>query len=67
LPAGFTRLQFELTQFIPLALIVLLGVTFYLLGRKTRAQMVQIPFTEEVALAQPAAAGGALVRDDGAG
>jgi amino acid transporter len=67
LPAGFTRLQFELTQFIPLALILLLGVSFYLLGRKTRAQMVEIPFTDEVRLAQPAAAGAGLVSDDGAG
>ena len=53
LPAGFTRLRFELTQFIPLAAIFLLGVAFYLLGRKTRAEMVEIPFTEEANLAQP--------------
>jgi glutamate:GABA antiporter len=55
LPAGFTRLQFELSQFIPLAVILLTGVAFYFLGRKTRAQMVEIPFAEEVNMAQPGA------------
>jgi amino acid transporter len=53
LPAGFTRLQFELSQFIPLAVILLIGVAFYILGRKTRAQMVEIPFADEAKLPQP--------------
>ena len=53
LPTGFTRLQFELSQFIPLAAILLIGVVFYVLGHKTRAQMVEIPFSEETSLAQP--------------
>ena len=55
LPAGFTRMQFELSQFIPLAVILLIGIAFYVLGRKTRAQMVEIPLTEEVNLAEPSA------------
>jgi amino acid transporter len=55
LPAGFSRLQFELSQFIPLGAILLLGVIFYLLGGKTRAEMVEIPFEEEVELPQPGA------------
>ena len=55
LPAGFSRLQFELSQFIPLGVILLLGVIFYLLGGKTRAQMVEISFEEEVELPQPGA------------
>ena len=53
LPAGFTRLQFELSQFVPLAVILLIGVAFYILGRKTRAQMVEIPFADEAKLPQP--------------
>lgn len=58
LPSGFTRLQFELSQFVPLGAILAIGVIFYLLGRKTRAQMVEIPFEEEVKLAQPGAPAG---------
>jgi len=53
LPSGFTRMQFELSQFIPLGVIVLIGVIFYLLGAKTRRQIVGIPFEEEAKLAQP--------------
>ncbi len=53
LPAGFTRMQFELSQFIPLGVILVVGVIFYLLGAKTRAQMVEVPFEEQVELAQP--------------
>jgi len=56
LPGGFTRMQFELSQFIPLGVILLIGVTFYLLGAKTRAQMIEITFEEEAKLAQPGAA-----------
>jgi amino acid transporter len=55
LPSGFTRMQFELSQFIPLGVILLIGVAFYLLGRKTRTEMVHIPFEEEAKLAQPGA------------
>jgi amino acid transporter len=53
LPSGFNRTQFELSQFIPLGIIVLIGVIFYLLGAKTRARMVAIPFADEAKLAQP--------------
>jgi amino acid transporter len=53
LPSGFTRMQFELSQFVPLGVIVLIGVIFYLLGAKTRRQIVGIPFEEEAKLAQP--------------
>ncbi len=56
LPSGFTRLQFELSQFIPLGVIIVVGVIFYLLGAKTRAQMVAIPFEAEAKFAQPGAA-----------
>jgi glutamate:GABA antiporter len=50
LPSGFTRLEFELSQFIPLGVILVIGVIFYLLGAKTRARMVEIPFEEEAKL-----------------
>jgi amino acid transporter len=38
LPSGFTgqRLQYELSQLIPLAVMVLIGLLFYALGRRTR-------------------------------
>ena len=49
LPEGFKRGEYELSQFIPLALFVLLGVIFYIRGRATREQIVAVPFAEEVA------------------
>ena len=38
LPGGFAhqRLEYELIQNVPLALVLLLGVLFYRLGRQTR-------------------------------
>jgi hypothetical protein len=32
------RLQYELTQFVPLAIIVLTGLIFYILSGRTRQQ-----------------------------
>jgi len=49
LPEGFTRIQYELTQFVPLILFFMLGVVFYILGRKTREDMVAIPLADEAA------------------
>jgi glutamate:GABA antiporter len=49
LPEGFDRITYEATQFVPLILIILLGVVFYIMGRKTREDMVAIPFAEETA------------------
>lgn len=37
------RLQYELSQILPLAVIIVVGVVFYLLGRKTRQQVVTEP------------------------
>jgi amino acid transporter len=37
------RLQYELSQIVPLAVIVLIGVVFYLLGGKTRREVVTEP------------------------
>jgi glutamate:GABA antiporter len=51
LPSGFAgqRLQFELSQFIPLAAFLALGVIFYLLGAPTRRQQVDVPLEATVA------------------
>jgi glutamate:GABA antiporter len=53
LPAGFAgqRLQFELSQFIPLIVLFALGCLFYVLGGKTRSHLVkrQIPVGTEAA------------------
>jgi glutamate:GABA antiporter len=35
------RLEYELTQFVPLAIIVLIGLIFYVLGGRTRQQEVE--------------------------
>jgi hypothetical protein len=39
-PKGFRRLEFELTQIVPLAVLAGLGVLFYALGRPTRERVV---------------------------
>ena len=49
LPTGFTRMQYEQSQFIPLIVIFAIGLLFYAAGTKTRRQSVAIPFTEELA------------------
>jgi amino acid transporter len=49
LPEGFTRIEYEATQFVPLLLFFLLGGLFYVLGRRTREEMVAIPFADEAA------------------
>jgi amino acid transporter len=49
------RLQYELSQFVPLALFLLMGVVFYVAGARTRAHEVQLPIAEEMGL-QPVAA-----------
>jgi hypothetical protein len=38
------RLQYELSQIVPLVVLVAIGVIFYLLGRTTREQIVAMPF-----------------------
>ena len=61
LPAGFAhqRLQFELTQIIPLFAVVALGVLFYVLGRPTREEAaldIDAAVTQDLGLeAQPLA------------
>ena len=45
LPTGFQgqRLQFELSQFVPIAIFLGLGVLFYYLGTPTRRALVEVP------------------------
>jgi amino acid transporter len=48
LPAGFAgqRTQFELSQFIPLGTLVVLGLVFYALGAATRRNTVDVALVE---------------------
>jgi amino acid transporter len=60
LPAGFTRGQFELSQIIPLALLLVIGILFYVTGAPTRRRVVTVPIAQEMGLSGatgPAAAG----------
>jgi len=41
------RLQYELSQIVPLAVIIVIGVVFYLLGTKTRQQVADEPVSPE--------------------
>jgi amino acid transporter len=50
LPAGFTRSQFELSQVIPLAILLLLGLVFYLTGAPTRRRAVTVPIAQEMGI-----------------
>jgi amino acid transporter len=49
LPEGFSRLGYELTVFVPVGVTLAVGVIFYILGRPTREQAVDLPFEVEPA------------------
>ena len=53
LPEGFenARGAFERSQFVPLALLVCLGLVFYASGARTRAQRVDLPLVDETRMA----------------
>jgi glutamate:GABA antiporter len=57
LPTGFAgqRLQFELSQFIPLAIFFGLGVLFYILGTPTRRAQVDVSLSAPLTPPEPAA------------
>jgi amino acid transporter len=40
------RLQFEMTQIIPLIVLVIVGILFYMAGQATRADTVEVPLAE---------------------
>jgi amino acid transporter len=46
LPEGFSRGTFELVVFVPLLVTLAIGVLFYVLGRRTRAQIYTGPVPE---------------------
>ena len=52
LPAGFTRGQFELSQVIPLTILVVIGILFYLAGAPTRRHAVTVPIEQEMGVGQ---------------
>jgi amino acid transporter len=48
LPAGFTRGQFEMSQIIPLVILLVIGILFYVAGTPTRRRAVTVPITQEM-------------------
>jgi amino acid transporter len=48
LPAGFTRGQFELSQIVPLAILLVIGIVFYAAGARTRRHTVEVPIEQEM-------------------
>ena len=53
---GGQRLQYELSQFIPLLVLIAVGAGFYVLGRDTRRHMVSVPIATHRDAALPATA-----------
>jgi amino acid transporter len=51
------RLQYELSQIVPLIVLIAVGVVFYLLGRTTREQTVDMPAGPHEARPDEVAAG----------
>jgi amino acid transporter len=64
LPAGFTRGQFELSQFVPLAILLVIGVLFYVAGSATRRHAVEVPIAQEMGIVQTADGGPAPTSAD---
>jgi|HubBroStandDraft_5_1064220.scaffolds.fasta_scaffold10989_4 amino acid transporter len=56
LPGGFTRSQFELSQLIPLAVLLVIGIIFYLTAAPTRRRIVTVPIAQEMGIGTDAAA-----------
>ena len=50
LPDGWTRGAYEVSQFVPLGALILLGLVFYALGAPTRQELASLPITPEVAV-----------------
>jgi amino acid transporter len=47
LPEGWTRGSYEASQFIPLGVLIALGLVFYVLGAPTRRRIAEIPIAPE--------------------
>jgi glutamate:GABA antiporter len=57
LPAGFTRMQFEMSQIIPLGILLIVGILFYVAGASTRRHAVTVPIAEEMGIGESGGAG----------
>jgi glutamate:GABA antiporter len=55
LPDGWTRAAYERSQFIPLLILIVVGLLFYVAGAPTRRKMADIPIVAEPAAAAPGA------------
>jgi amino acid transporter len=47
LPDGWTRGAYEVSQFVPLGALILLGLVFYAAGAPTRRQLADVPIAPE--------------------
>jgi glutamate:GABA antiporter len=56
LPVGFTRGQFEMSQIIPLVVLLGIGILFYVAGAPTRRHAVQVPIAQEMGIGEGAGA-----------
>jgi glutamate:GABA antiporter len=65
LPAGFTRGQFETSQIIPLAILLVIGILFYVAGAPTRRRSVTVPIAQEMGIGGAASTGPAGAADSG--
>jgi amino acid transporter len=50
LPAGWTRGAYEVSQFVPLAALIALGLLFYAAGAPTRRRLADVPIAPEPAI-----------------
>src|SRR3954469_6180284 len=50
LPDGWTRGGYEVSQFVPLGALILLGLVFYALGAPTRRKLADVPIVSEPVL-----------------
>lgn len=48
------RLLYELTQIVPLVVVLVFGFVFYQLGASTRKRQVEVPLPVEASPVQPA-------------
>jgi amino acid transporter len=64
LPAGFTRGQFEMSQIVPLAVLLVIGILFYVAGAPTRRHAVKVPIAQEMGIGEAAGAAPAAASAD---
>jgi amino acid transporter len=65
LPTGFTRTQFELSQIIPLGILLIIGILFYVAGAPTRRHAVTVPIAQEMGIGEASDAGPAAPPETG--